>query len=694
MHFPGMAGQWPVREALRTKAGMVQIGYTLVDTREGLEAMVRALEGKVVAHDTETSGLNPHLGARVCGHAFACFTEPRSIHTWYVPIRHIGGHNETEAQLSPVLLSQAVGTIWQFAERLVFFHGKFDWAQCRADGAVFSRSYLYDDVATLATADNENEWSFALKNLANRYCTPDAASEQKQLENWMREDARKLGVPYRTRRREREGILGEPSYIERFGYSRTPIRLCGLYACKDVFYTLYLWAFTYDKARAQWSTVIGREHQVQRLLHEMEWNGLPVDVDLIRDTHDRCHKEYAHWLAQCRAITGDASFTGSDPEVRTLLFQKLGMKPPKQTKKNQASVDREARGILARQYPDYAPLFHALDKLSRAQKLDTTYTGNFLRYVSPKNRIHASYNQIERKAEGGVPVTGRLSSADPNMQNIDNRPVTLVDGSTVEIRRYFRVPEDHIRFYIDFSQIELRVLAWYCQDPVLLHCYQQGLDVHQIIADQLGIPRKVAKQVNFGNSYGMTEIGLALRLPGYFDDPEGTRRYAKRVLEAYFARYKNIRLFRDAAAAEMIKNGGLFVNPFGRPRRIPTIASTERAELGRAKRMMMSSIVSGTAADLMKESMIRCDAIGQHPDTPALCVQTIHDELVFDVPLQSAWATTLVKLVRAMEDWPMFSNPPDRQGVPIKVSAELSTTTWADKRGVEILEDNTLRWAA
>jgi DNA polymerase I-like protein with 3'-5' exonuclease and polymerase domains len=192
----------------------------------------------------------------------------------------------------------------------------------------------------------------------------------------------------------------------------------------------------------------------------------------------------------------------------------------------------------------------------------------------------------------------------------------------------------------------------------------------------------------------MTEIGLALRIPGYYDDPEGTREYAKSVLKAYFEKYRNIRLFKDAAADRMRANGNLFVSPFGRPRRIDLLSADESWLRERGERQMMSSIVSGTAADLMKESMIRCDAILKANELGAKQVQTIHDELVFDVPNKPGWAGLLVKLARTMEDWPMFSEPDDRVGVPIEVSADISTTTWADKRAVQILPDDTIRWAA
>lgn len=266
--------------------------------------------------------------------------------------------------------------------------------------------------------------------------------------------------------------------------------------------------------------------------------------------------------------------------------------------------------------------------------------------------------------------------------------------NTVSIRRYFMVPRDFVRVYIDFSQIELRILAWFCQDPNLVRAYVDDLDVHQMVAEQLGIKRKIAKQVNFGNSYGMTEVGLALRMPGYFDDPEGTQEEAKRVLERYFAQYPGILKFRADFSMQMRRNNCSFVNPFGRPRRIPEIAASgsERWLRERAERQMMSSIISGTAADLMKESMIRTRPIAQAAG--GRMVQTIHDELVYDIPRQSGWARTVIAMKRRMEDWPEFSRDAHgRRGVPIKTNVALSTTTWEDKREIKVHDDDTFEWA-
>lgn len=715
---------WPDPQVIKTRSGWTtELHFNLVQNEDQLARMYEALATtQDIVYDSETSGLNPHLGARIVGHALAAATSQYRVDAWYVPIRHIGGHNETQPQIAPTRAAEIVRPILANPHgRCGLHHAKFDIAMLRADGIDMLRAV--EDTSIDATIDNENEPSFALKFLAAKYCVEGARTEEKDLDAWMRADARRLKMPFRKSKRGSDSLdaLDEPSYLERFGYARSPITLCGQYACKDVFYTLYLWLLRYKRTAEQHPELWRREHRISQILHKMEWIGLAADGEVIRQAHDLSAHEVRHWLAEARRLSGDPAFEGTDAELRHLFYKKLRMPVLRYTKggsnrdtrdaNKKPSVDRTARKLLEKRCPEHKPLIHATLKLARARKLHSTYSGSFLKFLSDEGRIHPSYNQLEQREEGGVPVTGRLSSAAPNIQNIDSKPLHLSDCgcstcveeeghppgdlSTIEVRRYFVVPEGRIRFYIDFSQIELRVLAWFCQDPTMLRAYREDIDLHQLIADELSIDRKIAKQVNFGNSYGMTKVGLAQRLPGYYTDPDGTEAIAERVLKAYFQRYANILHFRAQLADHMRRNNCQFTNPFGRVRRIPTIRSQRGWERERAERMMMSSIISGTSADIMKEALIRCDDLcAEHPHY-AEPVQTVHDELVFDVDHKPGWASLLVRLVQAMEDWPQFSEPNDgRHGVPIKVNAEVTTTSWKDKRGVVVTPDGALSWAA
>lgn len=747
--LPGMGGEmfaWPVPKQIVTLDGWnPTIVYKLVQDEAALDEMIRYLEWlDTFSWDTETSGLKPELGARVCGHGFGARTGERELTGWYVPIRHIGPMNEHDTQLPVELVSDRINRLFAKGGEVKVCHGKFDRKQARADGIELRRKS--SDITIEATIANENEPKFALKTLAAKYMTAQAKDEEETLKDWMRKDARSLGLSFDKHSKNAVKRLGgvlnamaTPTYKQRFGYSRTPIRLCGIYCVHDVAYTWWLSEVKYKQVRYHFPQLWEREHAVAEELLDMEWFGLPADESAIRDTHERTKAAIEHWLGECRRLCPqfiDETFSAGDTELRELLYEQLKLDPPKFTEEDKKpSADKEARMLLALNYPGHKPLLDAVNNLAVVMKLHSTYAGGYLQHYSPTTKsIHPSYNQLEQRSnEGGVPVTGRLSSAEPNSQNVAGETLHLWDchcakciadeakkaieegraaekdessatmrgmrgmpvENTVSVRRYFTVIPDFIRVFIDFSQIELRVLAWFCQDPDLVRAYAEDVDVHQIVSDQLGIKRKVAKQVNFLTIYGGTERALALRMPSYYTDgPEKTIEEATKILESYHKRYPRIHGFRDEFAMEMRRNRCMFVNPFGRPRRIPEINAIgqDRWMRGRAERMMMSSIISGTAADLMKESMRRNSPVAR--DAGGRMVQTIHDELVYDLPRRPGWAKAVLEMVRRMEDWPMFSRDQHgRRGVPIKTNVALSTTTWEAKREIKIHPDGTFTWA-
>lgn len=708
---------------VRTLRGHCTIEVEIVRSVERLRAVCDFVAAQTAwAYDTEGSGLKPQVGSRISGHCIGTRIDAARYYGFYVPVRSVGEHNAGwDLPLEPV--NEQVARLLANPRPCYMSHAKFDIAMARADGIATKCPVV--DVSILATAHDENEKSFKLKKLAEKYCSEKFARvSELEVDAFLRKDARGMKAPYKKRNKKHPDV---PTYLERFGYSRVPVELLGKYGALDTFFTLWLGLEQYADTWARFPRLCEREHRVMWELHAMEWRGLPVDIGTVEQTGAKIDAEMQKLYAKAKEHFGE-DFELSPEYLRGLFYDRLGLIPPKQTKGGKKprkdgtlkpplyAMDKEARLLLAHQYPDYAKQIGVVNKLTQLEKLRTTYYVGFKKnYSQSTGRVYPSYNQIETKDEGGVPVTGRLSSSDPNAQNQAKKPVHLSDCqcakcipeadwlafcagitrdrllNTISVRRYFNVPKGKVRVYLDFSQIELRVLAWFSRDPRLLYCYANNFDVHQMTAVEVTDgDRDTAKQVNFGNNYGMTEIGLARRMVGYYADPKGTIERAKEVLRRFWITYAGIPVFRRRFAAAARKQNGFFMNPFDRPRRIPDLCSPRGFIREAAERKMMSSIISGTAADVMKISMLRCaDVLRAETNYSEMC-QTVHDELAFEFDLRDRWVPALVKCKQAMEDWPLFAN----DGVPILANAEITNTTWEEKRGLEIHPDGTFSLAA
>jgi DNA polymerase-1 len=671
--------EWTAQEQIKLYSGeTVTFNNFLVTEPDQLYELLEDLP-KAFVYDSETSGLRPRMGDRICGHAITMKTAPLELANYYIPVRH---EDINATQLDPDFVAKAL--VEYFTTDKIFFghHLKYDVGMLRADG-VDIRDCEWHDVSTMALLHNENEYSFKLKYLADKKLYKGARAEEENLANWRRKDARKLKLAYQQRKTTHEDPIGSPTYLERYGFSRTPVNQCGLYACHDGAFTLLLVEYYIPLIFPQFQRVYDREMAVSKILHEMEWNGVDINADEIHRVSGVAKKELDRCLLEIRTIVEDPEFVITDGTLRVLFYDKFKMKAPKETDGKQKSVDKESRKILENQYPQHAELFNALNSWANANKTYTTYGAGFLRGVTPEGKVHPSYNQLERREKGGIPVTGRLSSQDPNFQNITKKPIKLPNGEEFFVRVYFTVPEGYILVYIDLSQIELRVLAWLSKDPELLRCYANDLDVHQMTADDVtGGDRGIAKQVNFGNNYGMTKIGLAKRLPYYHSDPGKAEDDAEVYLRKYFQKYKGIPKYRDSLTRFMQQHNNSFVNYFGRPRRIEEISSSKQWERERAQRRMMSSMVSGTSADMLKEIMIRCKPVLRPQDEFR---GTIHDEVVFLLAIEGC-GEILTKLMHEFTDWPDFAD------VNIGASCEVTTTTWQDKRELLVYPDGTFAW--
>jgi len=366
------------------------------------------------------------------------------------------------------------------------------------------------------------------------------------------------------------------------------------------------------------------------LLARMEEHGVLVDTEHLAVLGRECEREIQRLEAEAHTIAGKTFNVNSPRQLETLLFDEIGLKPVRRTKTSR-STDADTLEALAE--------LHALPKvileIRQLSKLKGTYIDALPLLLNPTTgRIHTSWEQA-------VAATGRLSSTDPNLQNI---PIRTELGR--KIRQAFVPPKGYVLVSADYSQIELRVLAHLSQDPVLLDAFRTGQDIHTRTALEIFELREEeltrehrtrAKAVNFGVIYGQGDSGLSksLGIP---------RAEASSFIAAYFRRYEGVRRFMNETL-ERARAGEAVRSLLGRRRLLPTIRSANRAERLAAERIAMNMPIQGTAADLLKLAML---ALKEPPTPGARMTLSVHDELVFEVPEAEA-AEAEAKIKAAME---------------------------------------------
>ncbi len=369
------------------------------------------------------------------------------------------------------------------------------------------------------------------------------------------------------------------------------------------------------------------EEPLIRVLSRMECTGVKVDVPTLMEYADSLRAEIAENESVVRQIAGDPTLNVSSPkQLGELLFEKLKLDPKaKKSAKGTWSTDEDTLVELA----DESPVIDAILDFRAAKKLLSTYIEPFPKYISPvTGRIHTTFNQA-------LTSTGRLSSSNPNLQNI---PIRTDRGRYIRKAFVAQDPESVI-VSADYSQIELRIMAHLCGDEHLIHAFREGIDVHAATAAKIfHLPveavsadqRRIAKTANFGIMYGISAFGLAqrLRIP---------RSEAKKIIDDYFASFPAIRSFIDRTVAAARENG--YVETlFGRRRFIPDINSKNLTLRALAERNAVNAPIQGTSADIIKIAMIRIDRRLRESGMAARMVLQIHDELLFEAPQTEAEA--------------------------------------------------------
>ncbi len=361
------------------------------------------------------------------------------------------------------------------------------------------------------------------------------------------------------------------------------------------------------------------EEPLLRVLADMEYEGVKIDLAQIRIYADELGKEVAAREKEIREMAGEPDLNIASPkQIGNLLFDKLHLDPhAKKSSRGAWQTDEATLAAIA----DRHPIINKILEYREVRKLLSTYVEPFPSYVSQvTGKIHTTFNQA-------LTATGRLSSSNPNLQNI---PIRSERGK--EIRKAF-VPSDPAGFILsaDYSQIELRIMAHLCKDPHMTEAFRNGVDVHRATAAKIfGVnpedvtdeQRRVAKTANFGIMYGISSFGLAQRL-------RISRSEAKSIIDGYFEAFPSI---RDFIAETVRKAGedGYVETIFGRRRYLPDIKAKNATLRSLAERNAVNAPIQGTAADIIKIAMISvADKIREGGFKSKMVLQ-IHDELLFD----------------------------------------------------------------
>ena len=390
------------------------------------------------------------------------------------------------------------------------------------------------------------------------------------------------------------------------------------------------------------------ELPLSRVLAEMEMDGVLVDPGALDALGKEMARELGALEEKAREAAGQDFNLGSPKQLEAVLFDVLQLRSTKKTKTGR-STDAEVLEALA----DDHPLPGIILEHRAIAKLKGTYVDALPRLIHPDTgRIHTSWSQA-------IAATGRISSQEPNLQNI---PIRTALGKM--IRRAFVAPPGNVIVSADYSQIELRVLAHLSKDPVLIDAFTTRQDVHVRTAmeifgvDAAGVTeemRRRSKTINFGVIYGMGEAALAKRL-------SISRQEAAKFIDAYFERYSGVRAFMEQTLADA-RRADVVYTLFGRRRLLPDLRNTDRMRRAQAERIAQNTPIQGTAADLLKLAMVKLARPG------ARMVLTVHDELAFEVPKERAEeASALIR--EAMEKVYPFD-------VPLTVDVGYGAT-WAD----------------
>jgi DNA polymerase-1 len=416
-----------------------------------------------------------------------------------------------------------------------------------------------------------------------------------------------------------EDIAGKGA--KQISFSQVPIDTAGHYAAEDADITLqlhrHLWPRLQDTPSLA-GVLTDIEVPLIPVLARMEQHGVLIDGELLGEQSREMARQILKLEKRAFEAAGQPFNLGSPKQLQQILFEKLELPVIRKTPKGQPST---AEDVLQELAPDYE-LPRLILEYRALSKLKSTYTDRLPEDINPRTgRVHTSYHQA-------VAATGRLSSSNPNLQNI---PIRTELGR--RIRKAFVAPPGQLILACDYSQIELRIMAHLSGDEGLLKAFHDGVDVHSSTAGEVfGTPyeevtaeqRRAAKAINFGLMYGMSAFGLSRQL-------DIDRGEAQAYMDTYFTRYPGVHGFMEKTR-QLARDQGYVETLFGRRLYLPDISASNMQRRQGAERAAINAPMQGTAADIIKRAMITVDEWLQsrHPDTHL--VMQVHDELVLEVP--------------------------------------------------------------
>ncbi len=585
----------------------VPADYRAVLTEDELDALVKRLgETGSFAFDTETSELAA-MRAQLVGISLS--TEPGTA--WYVPVGHQAGLGEApQLPLSRVL--ERLGPLFEDAKvEKVAHNGKFDMLVLAQHG-VWTRNLAFDTmIAAYVLGEGGGSEAYGRGGgLPGR-------------------QAGSLGLKWLASKRLGVEMTPITELIGRAGPKQLSMVQVGVpeatrYACADADMTGRLRAPFEKELREQglWRLFSEIEMPLVPVLVRMEQAGVALDETVLRGMSQELRGQVAELEKQIYSEVGHEFNIGSPQQLSGVLFEELGL-PKAQSRKTKYGYSTDAH-VLEGLRGAHPVVDHILE-YRQFTKLVSTYVDTLPVLVDPRtHRIHTTFNQT-------VAATGRLSSNDPNLQNI---PVRGELGGQVRTAFVARdIGPDPYLLAADYSQIELRILAHLCQDPGLLEAFRQDEDIHAATASQVfGVAldevtsemRRRAKVFNFGVLYGLTDFGLSQR--------EGiSREEAAQFIETYFKKYERVKVWRDEVIAET-RRLGYAETLSGRRRYIPEINSSNFQARSAAERMAVNMPIQGTASDIIKIAMNRIDAEMEERKLKTKMLLQVHDELIFEGP--------------------------------------------------------------